>query len=47
MFAAGEFGDHPAVFLMGLNLGGDHGGKDRAAVFNDGGGGLVTGGFDG
>lgn len=46
MLAGGEFGDDSAVFAVDIELGADDAGKDSAPVFDDGGGGFVTGGFD-
>ncbi len=46
MLTSGEFGDDAAVFAVDVELGADDAGEDGAAVFDDGGGGFVTRGFD-
>ena len=47
MLAAGQLGDDAAVAGMGGDLRGDDRGKRAGAALDDGGGGLVAGGFDG
>jgi len=47
MFAAGQLGDDAAIARMGGDLGGYNGAEGMAAAFDNGGGGLVAGGFDG
>jgi hypothetical protein len=47
VFARSQFGDDAAVFLVNIDLRGDHVGEDVEAVGDDGGGGFVAGGFDG
>ena len=46
VFTRGEFRDDAAVLAVNVDLGGDDGRKDFAAVGDDGGGGFVAGGFD-
>ena len=46
VFSGGDLGHHAPVEGVDIDLGGDHIGQDRAAVDNDGGGCLVTAGFD-
>ena len=45
--ARGDFGHHAAIELMFLHLRGDHIRQRPAAVFHNGGGGFVAGGFNG
>jgi hypothetical protein len=47
MLAGGQLGDDAAIAGMGGDLRGDDGGESAGAALNDGGGGLVAGGFDG
>jgi len=47
VLAAGDLGDNAAVFGVQIDLGRDDGRQGHAAVFDDGGSGLVAGGFDG
>ena len=46
MLAAGELGNDSAVAGVGGDLRGDDGGKRARSALDDGGGGLVAGGFD-
>jgi hypothetical protein len=46
MLAAGQLWDDSAVAGVGGDLGGDNRGENAGAAFDDGGGGLVAGGFD-
>src|ERR1700690_70359 len=47
MLAGGEFRDDAAVAGVGGDLGGDYGTEGVGAALDDGGSGLVAGGFDG
>ena len=47
VFAAGELGNDSTIACVGCDLGGDSGGESAGALLDDGGGGLITGGFDG
>jgi len=47
MLAAGQFGNHSAVAGVGGDLRGDNRAESAGAALNDGGSGLVAGGFDG
>ena len=47
MLAAGQFGDDSAVAGVGGDLRGDDRRKRAGTALDDGGGGLVAGGFDG
>ena len=44
--AGGDFGDDTAIILKNVNLRGDDVAQDGLAVFDDGGAGVVAGGFD-
>jgi hypothetical protein len=46
MLAAGKLGDDSAVAGVGGDLRGDDGAERVSAALDDGGGGLVAGGFD-
>ena len=46
MLAGGQFGDDSTVAGVGGDLGGDDGAKGAGAALDDGGGGLVAGGFN-
>jgi hypothetical protein len=47
MGTGGDFGDNAAITEMEIGLRGDHVTEDVAIVSDDGGCGLVAGGFDG
>jgi hypothetical protein len=46
MPAGSEFGDHPSVAGMDIDLGGDDAGENLPPVANNGSGGFVTGRFE-
>lgn len=45
--AGGDFGDDASVSSKNVDLGDDDVAENMGAIFNDGGSGFVTGGFDG
>lgn len=47
MLAAGEFGNNTAITGMSCDLGGDNGREGARPALDNGGSGLVAGGFDG
>jgi len=47
VLARSQFGDYASITGVGGDLGGDDGAECAGAALDNGGGGLVTGGFDG